>query len=288
MKELNIAMVAIVLPLVVGVGAMKIPNMQRSQNLSPPSVRLDGAPNFRDLGGHTTEDGRRVRYGRVFRSGQLSRLTESDYHELASLDIRYVYDLRSEDERGLAPTQWGGRTPPGTVNVPITSTVADPASLLRRLVSGNFREDEVRELLGRVVVDITLDAAPQFARLLSELGRDHVPAIVHCFAGEGRTGVFSALFLTLLDVPREQVMQDYLRSNDALVAMLADASRRLVAAGNPVAVESLATVIQARPEYLAGAFSAIDEKYGSFDQYRREALRIDDAALARLRNAFLE
>ncbi|MGI8485360.1 MAG: tyrosine-protein phosphatase, partial [Thermomicrobiales bacterium] len=61
-------------------------------------LQLEGAANFRDLGGLPTSDGGRVRRGRIFRSGVLYRLTESDTVALRPLGIRTVIDLRSPDE----------------------------------------------------------------------------------------------------------------------------------------------------------------------------------------------
>lgn len=60
--------------------------------MSPPDriVVLDGSPNFRDLGGYPGADGRRVRWGRVYRSGSLSRLTGADLDTVSSLGIGRV------------------------------------------------------------------------------------------------------------------------------------------------------------------------------------------------------
>src|SRR4051812_8274857 len=64
--------------------------------------RMPGITNLRDLGGHETTDGRRVRTGWVFRSGQLDR---TDVAAFAALGVRTVYDLRTEGERGAAPSR---------------------------------------------------------------------------------------------------------------------------------------------------------------------------------------
>ena len=71
---------------------------------------LQGGRNFRDLGGYPTVDGRRVKWGRLFRSGTMAFLTDSDYDFLSNLGIAAVCDLRSTGEREAEPTQW--RTDP--------------------------------------------------------------------------------------------------------------------------------------------------------------------------------
>jgi len=61
---------------------------------SPPAapvrhIDLEGQPNFRDLGGYETVDGRTVVWGQVYRSGELPRLSDGD---VAKLDAFYILD----------------------------------------------------------------------------------------------------------------------------------------------------------------------------------------------------
>ena len=76
---------------------------------------LEGASNLRDLGGYATADGRHVRWGLVYRSDQLARLTDNDYEYLARLGIATVCDFRRDDERQRAVTRWRGSNPPQTL-----------------------------------------------------------------------------------------------------------------------------------------------------------------------------
>src|SRR4029450_4291715 len=62
-------------------------------------IRLTGAPNFRDLGGWETTDGRRVALGHLFRSGELSNLIAADLDVLRRLRLGCIVDLRSQKER---------------------------------------------------------------------------------------------------------------------------------------------------------------------------------------------
>src|SRR5688500_5815791 len=67
-------------------------------------VPLEGALNFRDLGGYTGLDGRTVRWGRVFRSDALHTLSDVDRETLRSIGLRAIYDLRKSHERRKQPT----------------------------------------------------------------------------------------------------------------------------------------------------------------------------------------
>src|SRR6202790_106542 len=81
---------------------------------------LEGAKNFRDLGGYRTADGHYVRWGLVYRSGYLADLTKTDYEYLNSLGIRLVCDVRADGERTRSPdpAQWTGSAPE-VLSVPI-------------------------------------------------------------------------------------------------------------------------------------------------------------------------
>src|SRR5579863_1358465 len=83
---------------------------------------LEGAKNFRDLGGYRAGDGRYVRWGLVYRSNYLVDLTPKDVAYLNGLGIRLVCDVRSEAERARAPDHWdrhGDGTAPEFFSVPI-------------------------------------------------------------------------------------------------------------------------------------------------------------------------
>jgi protein-tyrosine phosphatase len=83
-------------------------------------VAFEACFNFRDLGGYQTRDGRHVRWGRLFRSDTLHRLTTSDVATLGGLGLRTVVDLRTItelDDYGSLPVS--GRVDVAWHHVPI-------------------------------------------------------------------------------------------------------------------------------------------------------------------------
>ena len=108
-----------------------------------------------------------------------------------------------------------------------------------------------------------------------------------------RTGVFSAILLTALGVPRRAVVQDYLLSNQFLLApdaIQSTAADLQLAFGFPELpdLSTVKTIMTARPETLEGALDKIDETYGSFANYLRDAVKLPDSDLARIRQRLLE
>lgn len=251
---------------------------------------LEGAKNFRDLGGYRASDGRYVRWGLVYRSNHLVNLTARDSEYLNRLGIRLVCDVRSDGERARAPDHWTGNAPeffavPIGSNLIITPTADD---LKRRVATINSEtKDSVR------AYDYAIEYAGQYAKILRRIAAGDLPAVEHCTAGKDRTGVFSAILLTALGVPRETVVQDYLLSNQYLLApdtiesTTADLQRAFGLA-EPPDISAVRTIMTARPETLEATLDKIDKTYGSFGNYLRDALKLSDSELTNLRQRLLE
>jgi len=169
---------------------------------------LEGAYNFRDLGGLRTRDGRRLRSGRVFRSDTLQALTAADVTHLREVvGLRGVVDLRRADE---ILSEGRGRLSEATevryVNVPLDMAATE----------GVAPEDVMRQLyLGCLAAEARLVNAIEE---LSEMA-EH-PVVFHCAAGKDRTGVLAAVVLRMLNVADEDIVGDYMKSAESMPRMI--------------------------------------------------------------------
>jgi len=263
-------------------GATRIVSIRR--------LPLKGAKNFRDLGGYRASDGSYVRWGLVYRSNHLVNLTATDSEYLNRLGIRLVCDVRSDGERARAPDHWNGNAPE-FFSVPIgsnliTSPTAD--DLKRRVATINSEtKDSIR------AYDYAIEYAGQYGKILRRIAAGDLPVVEHCTAGKDRTGVFSAILLTALGVPRDTVVQDYMLSNQYLLApdtieSTAADLQRAFGLAEPPDISTVKTIMTARPETLAATLDKIDKTYGSFDHYLRDALKLSDSDLARIRQLLLK
>src|ERR1700730_5632415 len=251
---------------------------------------LEGAKNFRDLGGYRTSNGRYVRWGLVYRSNHLVNLTTKDSEYLNGLGIRLVCDVRSDGERARAPDHWTGNAPE-FFSVPIGSnliTAPTGEDLKHRVAPINSEtKASVR------TYDYAIEYTGQYAKILRRIAAGDLPTVEHCTAGKDRTGVFSAILLTMLGVPRDTVVQDYLLSNQYLLApdtignTTADLQRAFGLA-EPPDISTVRTIMTARQETLEATLNKIEKTYGSFDNYLRDGLKISDSDLAMIRQRLLE
>ncbi len=244
-------------------------------------VELESVHNFRDLGGYPTADGRRTRWGRIFRADGLQRLTETDVDILRPLGLRTVIDLRTVrelDERGSFPIDLH---PVEFHHLPVIDVTWDRSErdADESLDPVDFLTTQYRALLAEGETRL----ADAF-RLLAAPGA--LPAVFHCAAGKDRTGLLAALLLASLGVPDELVAEDYGLSRAAMERTLAWAGRQgpeLLALWEQVPSIHLA----AEPEAMLHVLAELRQRHGSVRAYVG-SIGVDEAVLARLDDELLE
>ena len=250
------------------------------------NLRLDGVTNARDIGGYRTMDGRRVRRGMIYRSGDLFQATDRDLERLQALDVRLILDLRHDEEVEEAPD----RLPEGAAyarlpyNAP-TPTLVTIAQIIAYL-------GRMGDLMRRIYEGILLETgAARLGLLLNHLATDDraLPALIHCTAGKDRTGLTVAILLSVLGVPDDVVFADYALSNRSYPVFyqgIARNTRTLNRLG--LTPDDLQPLILADPAILQAAFTDLRARYGSLEEYLAETAGVDEAALDHLRARLLE
>lgn len=221
-------------------------------------IALEGAVNFRDLGGYETTDGRRVRWRTLFRADGLSGLTQTDRGVIRQLGIATVVDLRTsaELEGGRFPVE---EIPVDFHHVPLLDTVPDPDSF-----------DLTPGMLAAQYETIAADAAPQIGRILGLVASEEThPVIIHCTAGKDRTGVLVAVLLGVLGVPDETIVEDYALSAGAMAHLRAKLIERHPE-GREV-IERADGVFSAAPANITNLLEVLRTRYGSITAYARAA-----------------
>jgi len=239
-------------------------------------VRLQGATNFRDLGGYAGREGRPVRWRRLFRSDHLSRLTRDDHASLSGLGLQRSIDFRGLAERAASTYQL-----PGVVQ----HSLAIEPTVVQRMEEMASTE---RELTGPIVVGLMEDLyrslvneqAGRFGELFQQLLREEGPLVFHCTAGKDRTGVAAALGLLALGVSREQVMRDYLLTNEVFEPPEVPHAR--------TPPEALRVLWRVQESFLGAALDAIEAEHGEIDRYLTHRLGLTPAALDTLADRYLE
>ena len=245
------------------------------------------------LGGYRTVDGRSVKWGLLYRSGGLSRLTDADLEKLHARKIAKIIDLRSDAEVEKAPD----RIPAGaqSLRLPVGSATKLNALTLA-LKTGDvagFEESYLREANGEFVREFTSAYAELLRQIADPANR---PILWHCTLGKDRAGLGAAIVLLVLGVPQEAVMEDYLLSNTyrapEMRREMADFGRKQASIRDEQKVKRnqqvFAALIEARREYLQAALDEMIKEYGSIEAYVRKGLAVSKRQQKRLQRQLLE
>jgi len=257
------------------------------------SLGIASVQNLRDLGGYETRDGATVVRGLAYRSNQLAPIEPSDMEKLAQLGLKNDYDLRTEAERESLPDQLPAGVNNVWLNVLADHSGAGPAQLLTLMQ--NPKQANVSLGGGKMEANfvesyrqfVSLPSAKTaFRTLYMSLGeRSKLPALFHCTTGKDRTGWAAAALLTLLGVPKETVMEDYLRSNDYILPLYKKEIDAFVAGGGEPSIPQ--AIFGVKVEYLEASFEEMETKYGTIENYFSEALGIDATGQKVLRDLYL-
>jgi len=243
-------------------------------------VYLQGAANFRDVGGYKTTDGRQVKWGKIYRSADLSKLTDADLVQLKSRKIAYDVDLRGKQEAQDAPDKLN----PGMDYILCPAGSDSVSTIVRDLAAGKSGDSIMTAFYGstRYFAD---RYKPFFGKLL-ELPEDK-SLVFHCTAGKDRTGIGSALFLYTLGVPYNTIVEDYLASNYYRQSESAKSNIAMIATLH-LNEKQAKSVTGVEKKYLDATFDAIKKQYGSVDNFLKNQIGLTDKDIAALKAKYLQ
>jgi len=247
---------------------------------------VEGCPNLRDLGGYETTDGRRMKWGRIFRSSNLGRLTEKGLGQIRRLGINLVCDFRTEAEARKLPNRFPGSEAVGYVRLPIQHGEFEPTSVFDRIKKGDF--DWISEdFMVQGYIESVERCPDVWAALFNLLAdRRHRPLLFHCTGGKDRTGAAAALILLALGVPSETVVADYALSDGYNVDVRKAIYDHLRPFGVDIAkVEPYFTAPESR---IRALLEHVDARYGSAVDYLVKRAEVSEKTIARLKEDLLE
>ena len=132
---------------------------------------------------------------------------------------------------------------------------------VRTLLSCRQAEQTYVVLLGQCA-----DAIADAVRALARAPRG--AAVIHCQIGRDRTGLISALLLSLAGVPAEAIIRDYALSAIALEPLFSDWLRGAASEQERASIEQTR---RCEPEAMDSALRLLDDCFGGADAYLRDA-----------------
>lgn len=257
-------------------------------------IALEGAVNFRELGGYPAADGRTVKYGLLYRGGNLDALqSPTDRKTLQSWHLRSILDLRSAGEYDKHPDP---AVPGAAYRRVCAMRMADGTEMdfsstgIERLAA---EKAAFEKAAGHPVHDYDWFSVlyrqmpfgnPAYHELFALLEQHRAPLLFHCTCGKDRTGIAAMLILLALGASRETALADYMLTNTYRREII-EASLR----GKSPEERRLLLSVEGVDEAMgAGAIDEILQRFDSYEAYFAREYGLDTPRLEALRNYYLE
>lgn len=259
----------------------------KTQNFSTPeygrtiaekNISLKKVYNFRSIGNIRNVEGRTLKEGTFYRSANLFKLKRKSFDQLEKLGIHEIIDLRNSKEIAQKPDHL-----PRHIIYKNYSAFEDEGDQLDQakqlVIKGKVKSSDANRRMLEFYSEYVTENPEIIRKIITEILESDQPVLYHCTAGKDRTGIITALILTVLKFDKETIYNDYLLSNNYRKKLI---DKRLSLASDlhflypKMDIGVLEKLSWVETAYLEAAFNEINKKYGSADAYIQQVLKIDE------------
>lgn len=249
--------------------------------------------NFRDLGGYFTQDGKKVRTGLLYRSCYLGWMNEEELHHLQDLGIKTVLDLRTSYEafdnpdpviEGIENYRVSGMRDRNGEGVDFS-----PYGIHKMIISDDSDQETLHKHMAQLYRDMMF--RNEGFMFIIEMMKQNIefPILFHCATGKDRTGAIAALMYLSLGVSIEDIMEDYLLSNQAYYERIEKALENNQCAIKKEPTLKRIIMMEAGVDEQMGRemLDGILDKYSSYEEFFLKEYGIDEGMREYVRSMFL-
>lgn len=241
---------------------------------------LDGVQNFRDMGGYETEDGKTVKWGKLFRSGEFTEINENTEKKLDALGIKTTIDLRpsltQQKRKDVIHT-------PNRYEIYISGTSND--SITRQVLENRFLRGDATLYMQDMYQEMLINQSDKYAQFFDYLlDESNYPIVFHCSLGKDQSGIAAYFLLRALGVSSDIVEDDYMLSNYGV-----DKSKIIKNASDMTESQQEAFTMLTRTDasYLRFGLACAKKQEGSIDEFMEKRLKLTKEKKQKLRKILL-
>lgn len=242
------------------------------------AIEIKKVHNFRAIGNIKNAEGRTLKEGMFYRSAHLHKLKKKSFDQLEKLGIKEIIDLRNSKEILDKPDN----LPNGIIYKKYSAfeDEGDQLSQAKKLVlKGKVNASDADKRMIDFYREYVTENPETIKTIINEILESKEPILYHCTAGKDRTGIITALILTILKFDKETIYNEYLLSNNFRKGLV---ERRMNLANNlhflypKMDLQVLEKLSWVEKSYLDAAFDEINKKYGSTDAYIQQVLEVSE------------
>lgn len=248
------------------------------KNETEKVIKIKKVHNFRTVGSIKNTEGRTLKSGIFYRGAHLHKLKRKSFDQIEQLGIKEIIDLRNSKEIFQKPDYL-----PNGISYKKYSAFEDEGDQLsqaRKLVlKGKVNASDADKRMIDFYREYVTENPETIKTIITKALESKGAILYHCTAGKDRTGIVTALILTILKFDKETIYNEYLLSNNFRKGLV---EKRLRLANNlhflypKMDLQVLEKLSWVEKRYLDAAFGEIDKKYGSMDVYIQQVLGISD------------
>ena len=253
-------------------------------------ISLRGVWNCRDLGGYGTQEGKQIKWGVLYRSGNLSKLHRMERDRFKELDIHTLIDFRSIVEQEQEPNRLPRDNKIETMSLPVLDqgNKLVVKEIYRMIRENDWSDFDPEAEMVQAYKQFAIEFSDQYRQFIHTIIKANgKPVLWHCTAGKDRAGFAAAILLRLLGVAHPVVVEDYMLS-----AKYVDSKpklRFLLRLFNRAqAAHMLEALLKVHEHWIQTAFQALDDHWGNFERYTNRALGLSPADISELRQSLLD
>lgn len=249
---------------------------------------MDKIINFRDLGGYKTKDGYKIKNGMIFRSGELSDLSSKDEKKLLKdIKLKTIVDFRDKLEIEKSPDKKFDNI--NYYNIDIMGEEYKKSPSLEGFSQAKDNPHDIMKNIYKTMIlsEYSQNSYKKFFDLLKNT--KNAPLVFHCFAGKDRTGLAAVYILNILDVDKDTIYKDYLKTNEfrrkANNSILDDLKNKGISKAKLKYIEDMLYVDKS---YLDIAYETIDKYFGDINNYIKSVLKISSSDKDAFKDMYLD
>ncbi|ATN06229.1 protein-tyrosine-phosphatase [Chryseobacterium indologenes] len=276
---IKISVITISLSCIFSCKTQQFETPEYGKNDTEKIIKVEKVYNFRTVGNIKNKEGRTLKPGFFYRSGHLYKLRKGSFDQLEDLKIKEVIDLRNSKEIAQKPDHL-----PKEITYKNYSAFEDEGDQLdqakKLVLKGKVKGTDADKRMISFYQEYVTGNPEVVKKIITETLDSETPVLYHCTAGKDRTGIITALILTILKFDKETIYNEYLLSNnyrEDLVLKRLRLANTLHFLYPKMDIQVLEKLSWVEKRYLDATFGEISKKYGSADAYIQQALGISES-----------